>query len=154
MYEATLDDVYGFLSLRVGGNRALAEDLTAETYAAAVRQFNAGRSDEVTISWLRTVARRRLVDQWRKEATAAANIVRLVPDPPPGPADWVDRDAVITALSKVSEDQRRALVLQHVEGYSVADVAVLLGRSHKATESLLSRARAAFRDAFKEASDG
>jgi RNA polymerase sigma-70 factor (ECF subfamily) len=68
MYLTSLPIVYGFLSLRVGGNRALAEDLTADTFAAAIRHYRAGRSDEVTISWLRTVARRRLVDHWRRRA--------------------------------------------------------------------------------------
>jgi RNA polymerase sigma-70 factor (ECF subfamily) len=54
----------------------------------------------------------------------------------------------------VSEDQRQALVLQHIEDYSVIEVAQLLGRTAKATESLLSRARAAFRDAFEETENG
>lgn len=153
MYETTLADVYGFLTLRVGGDRALAEDLTADTYAAAVHQYNAGRSGEVTISWLITVARRRLIDHWRKQSTAARNIVRLAPEPVADSSDWVDRDAVVAALSRLSEDQRAALVLRHVEGYGVSDVAELLGRTPKATESLLGRARTAFRTAFEEASD-
>lgn len=80
MYEATLADVYGFLSLRVGGNRELAEDLTAGTYSAAVGLYASGRSDEVTISWLRTVARRRLVDHWRRRAVASPKVVQLPRD--------------------------------------------------------------------------
>jgi RNA polymerase sigma-70 factor (ECF subfamily) len=151
MYEATLAEVYGFLSLRVGGDRALAEDLTADAYAAAVRRYNAGRSEEVTISWLITVARRRLIDHWRKQSTAANNVVRLVPAPVVDDSGWVDHHAVVTALSRLSHDERAALVLRHVDGYSVADVAELLGRTPKATESLLGRARTAFRTAFEEA---
>ncbi len=49
LYEATLPVVYGFLMPRVGGNRALAEDLTAETYSAAMVLFKTGRSSEVTV---------------------------------------------------------------------------------------------------------
>ena len=152
MYEATLPVVYGFLSLRVGGNRSLAEDLTADTYSAAVAMFNSGRSSEVTISWLRTVARRRLIDHWRHASVKATNVIALV-ERQPDPADAGEvRRAVINALGSLSEDQRRALVLQHIEGYTVVEVAELLGRSAKATESLLSRARAGFRHAYEEAS--
>lgn len=153
MYEATLAEVYGFLSLRVGGDRALAEDLTADAYAAAVRHYNAGRSDEVTIAWLITVARRRLIDHWRKRSTASNNVVRLAPEPVVDDSGWVQHDVVVTALSQLSHDERAALVLRYVEGYGVADVADLLGRTPKATESLLGRARSAFRTAFEEADD-
>lgn len=154
MYEETLPVVYGFLSLRVGGNHSLAEDLTSDTYSAAVGLFNAGRGHEVTISWLRTVARRRLIDHWRRSAVAADNVVSLVAPVPSEPSDDEVRVAVAAALAVLSEAQRQALVLQHIEGFSVSEVAHLLGRTSKATESLLSRARAAFRHAFEEAEDG
>jgi RNA polymerase sigma-70 factor (ECF subfamily) len=150
MYQETLPVVYGFLMLRVGGKRALAEDLTAETYAAAVKLYKAGRADEVTLSWLRTVARRRLIDHWRRDTVAADNIIKLV-QPAAEPTDDHVRATVHAALAALTESQRQALVLQHIEGYSVAEVAELLGRTTKGTESLLARARAAFRRAFEEA---
>lgn len=149
MYEATLPKVYGFLSLRVGGNRALAEDLTAETYAAAVLLYKARRSDEVTLSWLRTVARRRLIDHWRRNAVASKNVVNLMPDDP-DPAEIDVSSTVAAALAALSEAQRQALVLQHIEGYSVAEIADLLGRTPTGVQSLLNRARIAFRAAYEE----
>jgi RNA polymerase sigma-70 factor (ECF subfamily) len=150
MYEETLPVVYGFVMLRVGGNRALTEDITADTYAAAVKLYNAGRADEVTVSWLRTVARRRLIDRWRRDTVAADNVVKLV-QPAAEPTDDHVRARVNAALAALTESQRQALVLQHIEGYSVTEVAELLGRTTKGTESLLARARAAFRGAFEEA---
>ena len=41
-----------------------------------------------------------------------------------------------------------ALEWKYVDGLSVAEIGVRLGRSRKAAESLLDRARGAFRDAF------
>ncbi len=150
MYQATLPVVYGFLSTRVGGNRALAEDLTAETYSAAVILFKAQRGNEVTISWLRTVARRRLIDHWRRNAVATGAAIKLVPSDP-DPADDEISETVAWALAALSESQRQALVLQHIEGYSVIEIAELLGRSPTAVQSLLARARVAFRVAYEEA---
>ncbi len=149
MYEATLPVVFGFLMVRVGGNRALAEDLTAETYSAAVKLYKTRRGDEVTLPWLRTVARRRLIDHWRRASVAADNVLELVPAAS-DPSEGEIRANVAAALAAVSEPQRQALVLQHIEGYSVAEVAAILGRTTKGTESLLARARVAFRQAFEE----
>jgi RNA polymerase sigma-70 factor (ECF subfamily) len=154
MYDAALPVVYGFISLRVGGNRALAEDLTAEAFAAAVAEYRAGRPDVVTTSWLCTVAKRRLIDHWRRENVASRKVIPLtgrglVFDSP----DTGEREAVVQALATLSSEQRAALVLQHVEGYSVAEIAELIGRTTKATESLLGRARSAFRSAYSEVDD-
>jgi RNA polymerase sigma-70 factor (ECF subfamily) len=44
--------------------------------------------------------------------------------------------------------QRAALTLRHVDGLSVPEVAALLGRSTAATETLLARARAVFRQRY------
>jgi RNA polymerase sigma-70 factor (ECF subfamily) len=152
MYASALPVVYGFISLRVGGNRSLAEDLTSEAFAAAVGEYRAGRPEVVTTSWLCTVAKRRLIDHWRRENVASKKVISLfgrghVFDSP----ETGERDAVVQALSALASEQRTALVLQHVEGCSVIEVADIIGRSPKATESLLSRARNAFRAAYSEA---
>ena len=151
MYAEALPVVYGFISLRVGGNRSLAEDLTSEAFAAAVAEYRVGRPEVVTTSWLRTVAKRRLIDHWRREKVAMKNIIPLsgrglvFETPEPG-----ERETVIHALGALASEQRTALVLQHVEGCSVGEVAEIIGRTPKATESLLSRARRAFRAAYLE----
>ena len=154
MYATALPVVYGFLFVRVAGNKALAEDLTAETFTAAMAEFCAGRSEVVTEAWLRTVAKRRLIDHWRHQRVVDANVVDLARQNRQGQSGLGDKEIIVGALAKLSEDEQRALVLQHVEGYSVAEVAKILGRTSKGTESLLSRARAAFRTAYSEADDG
>lgn len=50
MYCSALPAVYGFLSLRVGGNASVAEDLTAETFAAAVQKYRAS-ADSICELW-------------------------------------------------------------------------------------------------------
>jgi RNA polymerase sigma-70 factor (ECF subfamily) len=55
---------------------------------------------------------------------------------------------VVEALAVLPDDYRRALVARYADQRSVGDVAKLLGRNYKATESLLGRARTAFRAAF------
>lgn len=151
MYAEALPTIYGYLVLRLGGRRAVAEDLTADTFAAAVRQYRAGRADEVTPAWLQAVAQRRLIDHWRRQKVASERVVVLADRVErTDSAAVADRQLVAGALAALSEDQRAVLVLHHVEGYSVREVADFVGRTKKGTESLLSRAREAFRVAYRE----
>lgn len=62
--------------------------------------------------------------------------------------------AIVEALGRVSPDHRTALVLRYVDDLTVRAVAELMGKSERATESLLVRARAALADAYREVNDG
>jgi len=149
LYDSALPLVYGFVLFRVGRNRELAEDLTAEAFAAAASEYRAGRADSVTVSWLRTVARRRIIDYWRHQSVVdhhARTLFRR--NWADDVSEYVERERVMAALEQIAESQRRALILQHVEQLTVAEIAVVLSRSEKAVESILSRARAAFRGAY------
>src|SRR2546423_14164382 len=67
LYDRALPQVYGYLRARVPGD-ALAEDLTAETFLAAVQAVRKQPAPDLTVGWLVTVARNKLVDHWRRAA--------------------------------------------------------------------------------------
>jgi len=146
LYDEALPQVYGYLLPRCG-QKALAEDLTAETFLAAVDTVR--RDQPVTVGWLIGVARHKLVDHWRRLAREERSLalVRAEPEPP-----WEDGvlDAVIAraALERLGPHHRLALTLRYLDGLPVPEVARLLDRTLHATEALLVRARAAFRRAY------
>jgi RNA polymerase sigma-70 factor (ECF subfamily) len=63
------------------------------------------------------------------------------------------KDTVGRALASLSERQATASIVKYVEGYTTDELAEKMGSSPKATESLLVRARAAFRSAFNALAD-
>jgi Zinc-binding dehydrogenase/Sigma-70 region 2 len=63
IYHRALPRVYGYLLPRCG-DAALAEDLTAETFLAAVAAADRPDSPEVSVAWQVGVARHKLVDHW------------------------------------------------------------------------------------------
>lgn len=158
MYRATLPDVYGYLMVHTGGNVEVAEDLTSETFLHASRHCARGSAGEVTPAWLMTVAKRRLVDHWRRRSSAERRAARFaaetVPEadgdsePPTGELPPGDVERVYRALDTLHPDQRLVLVLKHFDDCSVRTIAETISRTPKATESLLSRARLAFRAAY------
>src|SRR5499427_8210718 len=67
LYDHALPQVYGYLLARCG-QRAVAEDLTAETFLAAVDAVRSGPGAPVSTAWLVGVARHKLSDHWRRQA--------------------------------------------------------------------------------------
>jgi RNA polymerase sigma-70 factor (ECF subfamily) len=66
IYDETIDQLYGYVSRRCGGDRALAEDVTQETWLRAVREWRAKGTPALPIAWLTAVARNLLLNELRK----------------------------------------------------------------------------------------
>jgi RNA polymerase sigma-70 factor (ECF subfamily) len=149
LYDSALPQVYGYLLSRCG-QRALAEDLTAETFLAAVDAVRRTPPAPVTAAWLVGVARHKLVDHWRRQAREDRGL-REIGAPPTAedPWDgWLDALRAREVLDRLGPHHRAALTLRYLDGLPVPEVARLLDRTVHATEALLVRARAAFRRAY------
>jgi RNA polymerase sigma-70 factor (ECF subfamily) len=152
IYETALPQVYGYLLPRCG-SVAVAEDLTSETFVAAVAATRERRVRAVSVGWLIGIARHKLVDHWRRTAREARGLATVENDREHEEDPWdgvVDAEAAHAALARVSAPQRAALTLRYLDGLPVVEVAEHLGRSIHATETLLVRARAALRRIYLE----
>jgi len=150
LYDGALPRVYGYLLSRCGAV-ALAEDLTAETFLAALDALRRDDPPPLSAAWLVGVARHKLVDHWRRQAREERNLQALSgPDDGDG-TEWDVRLDALRArrvLEQLSPLHRAVLTLRYLDDLPVADVAGLVGRSVHAAEGLLVRARAAFRRAY------
>jgi RNA polymerase sigma-70 factor (ECF subfamily) len=151
VFDRALAEVYGYLLHRCR-TKPLAEDLTSETFLGALDSIRRGYRGEVTVAWLIGIARHKLADHWRREEREQRHLAAVAAEPVgPHPSVEVEPELGIEVLSLLSANHRAALVLRHVDGLSVPEVATLLGRSVHSTETLLVRARAAFRSRYHEA---
>ena len=149
-YDDALPRVYGYLLRRCGGSVSVAEDLTQETFLAAVSELRRGRRIEAPVPWVYGIARHKLLDHYRRQERGARDTRSESETSVAVTPDEVD-DRALAALAAVPASQRIALVLRHVDGLSVPEVAAALGRSVEAVESLLVRGRVGFRRAYAEA---
>jgi len=155
MYDRALPQVYGYLLPRCG-NVALAEDLTAETFMAAVDAVRRRAVASMSVAWLVGVARHKLVDHWRRQAREERNLMLAHGEPAPNDEPWdtaLDAARAREVLATLGAHHRAALTLRYLDGLSVPEVAEHLGRTVHATEALLVRARVAFRRSYEEACD-
>jgi RNA polymerase sigma-70 factor (ECF subfamily) len=142
--------VYGYLLPRCG-NVADAEDLTAETFMAAVAALARPEPPSVTVAWLIGVARHKLVDHWRRDERERRGLAAVGPDHPNDPwEELLDTSAAYSALARLPGPQRAALALRYLDGLPVSEVADHLDRTLRGTETLLVRARAALRRIYRE----
>jgi RNA polymerase sigma-70 factor (ECF subfamily) len=146
LYDEALPHVYGYLVRRCD-SVATAEDLTAETFLAAAQAVRHG--SDVGVPWLIGTARHKLVDHWRRLARQRAALEELWAhtEPAVDGNDPIDPLHVRATLALLTPHHRAALVLRYVDGLPVPQVAALLDKSVHATESLLVRAKAAYRSA-------
>ena len=149
LYDRVLPEVYGYL-IRRCGSPTVAEDLTAETFMAAAAAVRRVPPTRVEAPWLMTVARNKLVDHWRREARRdrALRLVALPAGHDEDELGELSEGPALEVLRTLAAPQRAALMLRHLDGLSVPEVAELLGRSVQATDALLSRGRVAFRRAY------
>lgn len=152
IYERTFAEVYSYVASRLS-DRGAAEEVTQDVFVTGARHV--ARGGDVDVAWLKTVARNKLIDHWRARARQERRLAVAYLFEPPVVVDEnapVDAELVTQVLAELNPVYRAALVLRHLDGLSVPEVARLLERSVEATEQVLSRARAAFRSAYTQAS--
>jgi RNA polymerase sigma-70 factor (ECF subfamily) len=124
------------------GSTIEAEDSVQEAYMRAWQRWDEVREYDNPEAWIRTVAFRQSVDAWRKAASRAAALQRAgtrTDVPGPGP----DQLALITGLRRISPEQRRAIVLYHLVGLTVGEIATQTGTPEGTIKARLKRAREA-----------
>ena len=153
LYDEHLPHVYGYLLSRCGGQVAVAQDLTTQTFLGAVQAVRRDRSARLSRAWLTTVARNKLVDHWRRQAREERGLRTVAAEQVSFHDPWdAQLDALLAGniLQRLSAHHRMVLTLRYLDDLPVPEVAVLIDRTLHATEALLVRARAAFRRAYDE----
>ena len=124
------------------GDLAEAQDVVQEAYARAWQRWSVLREYDAPEAWVRTVAWRLAVSRVRRARVGLAKLRNDGPPEdvaPPGP----DHVALVAALRRLPAAQRRAVVLHHLVGLSVAEVATETGVPPGTVKARLSRGRSA-----------
>jgi RNA polymerase sigma-70 factor, ECF subfamily len=151
LYDGAFGPLYAYIHWRCGGLRDLADDIAQETWLVAVRRLR--DFDPVRgpfLAWLRGVAANVLRNQLRTRSGPSTNGKPRRETPHDEQRRREDAEHVAWALAELPERYEAVLRAKYLEQQSVAEIAALWHETPKAVESLLSRARAAFRTAYGE----
>jgi RNA polymerase sigma-70 factor (ECF subfamily) len=156
--------LYRFAHARLGGNDDAAEEIVQRVLIRGLDRLHTYKGEAALLTWLCALARREIA-AWGERQGRLREV--SVFDDQPDMRAALDALAAGDALDPEVRLRRREvarlvqLTLDHlpnrygdvlewkyIEDLSVSEIAGRLGVGYKAAESLLTRARAAFRDAF------
>ena len=154
--------LYRFALRRLEHDVPAAEDAAQAAICAALKSLHTYRGEATLMTWLCTICRRQIGAGTR----APVNILAMREDDPEvqaaleallaserdDPLAYASiaqvQEAVLATLDYLPGDYADVLEWKYIQELSVEEIAHRIGRSSKATESLLTRARNAFREVF------
>lgn len=147
------------LAVRVMKNHEDAADALQDAMISAFRRAGDFRGDAAVTTWLHRIVMNACLDRLRRIAVRKADPLPedvdrapelTAPDDPESAAVSSSiADEVTAALGKINADQRAALVLVDLEGYSVDEAARILGCAPGTVKSRCSRGRTALAGLLK-----
>jgi len=152
--------------LRRVGRRELAEEFAQDAIIKGLSQLANYRGEASLLTWLTAICRSEIAMAQRRNPRAGSMQPLLEDDPavrsalellasPDQQPEMQARQQELRLLVQAVLDflppgYGDLLEWKYVDGLTIAELARRLGRSEKATESMLSRARAAFREAVDD----
>ena len=157
LYRTYLPTVYKFLYYRMGNNKAVAEDMTAEVFLRALRKIGDFHWTGADFgSWLLRIARNLVLDNAKSSRARLELLNDEMPESEPDESD-VDRDgraaptsrtrASTGAIKKLSPDQRDVITMRFIQGMDVTEVAQAMGKKEGTVRTLQFRGLKALAEA-------
>lgn len=164
-FDENFPRLYRFALARMRGDTEACRDVVQSALTKALRNIRSYRGESALFTWLCVICRNELVDWARRNAKYRETIVLTEDEPgirqvvealdaPAGdqPADRYQRHEaarlIQVALDRLPPRYGDALEWKYIEGHSVKEIARRMHLSPEAAQSLLARAKLAFRDVY------
>ena len=149
------DPIYGYVSQRLAPRADLVEDLVQEVFLVALQKLDTFAGKSSVLGWLLGIARHKVEDLYRARLREPESFSDLEDRSPSGPVDLPEFDALIDRaraqektqriLARLPEAYGLVLLWRYWEEHSTKEMAAQTGKTEKAMERLLARARVHFR---------
>ena len=167
-FDANFSRLFRFAKSRLEGDEELAREVVLTSLCKAMRKLSSFRGDAAVFTWLCRICLREIVDRVRVRRRYHEHVV-LIDDEPDlfeivdAFEDEANADPLFTCsraeiarrvhqvLDQLPDRYANALEWKYIEGRSVEEIADHLGMGHTAVQSMLARARVAFRVGIQRA---
>jgi RNA polymerase sigma-70 factor (ECF subfamily) len=152
LYQRHIKRVYGYHLVRTSNDQD-AQDLTSETFLAAMNGIANYRPNGSFYAWLMGIAYHKLIDYYRENSTVVS--LDNLPDPPePGltlekhAARQSDLTVIRQAIKSLTPDRANAISLRYFGGLNVAETARVMEKTPAAVKMLVMRGLQDIRDHY------
>jgi RNA polymerase sigma-70 factor (ECF subfamily) len=149
LYDQYVDLVYRYIYYRVGGV-ALAEDLTSETFLRALRRIDSFKwQGKDFAAWLVTIGRNLITDHYKSgryrleittEDILETGRTQVADSPENQVLDALTNETLLEAVRQLNAEQQECIVLRFLQGLSVSETALIMGKNDGAIKALQYRA--------------
>lgn len=149
------DPVYGYISQRLAPRGDLVDDLVQEVFLVALQGLDTFAGKSSVLGWLMGIARHKVEDLYRARLREPESFSAMEDGAESGPVSLPEIDGLIDraraqektqrVLARLPEAYSLALLWRYWEEHSAKEMAAQTGKTEKAMERLLARARAHFR---------
>jgi len=151
-YEREYAPLEAYVLWRCGNGRDLADDVLQETWMTAVRGVRKFRPDAGSFrNWLRGIAANVLRNQLRSRQRKASRERPMNGEMVGEDSSHLDQERserIARSLDSLSDRYEQVLRMKYLDGMSMDEIGTVTGEAESAIESLLTRARAAFREVY------
>jgi RNA polymerase sigma-70 factor (ECF subfamily) len=154
------DPVYGYVSQRLAPRSDLVEDLVQEVFLVALQKLDTFAGKSSVLGWLLGIARHKVEDLYRARLREPESFSDIEDGSQSGPVDLPEFDELIDRaraqektqriLARLPEAYGLVLLWRYWEEHSTKEMAAQTGKTEKAMERLLARARALFRRLWED----
>ena len=126
-YETYVERIYKFVFYRVGGNKALAEDLTQDIFLKAFNAFEKYDPAISEVSWLYTIARNHLINDYAKrkpgvDLEGVEDTIFVCEDGRKQFAQNFDEQKLLEAIAKLDPADGKLVRMKYLEGWRFDDL--------------------------------
>jgi len=157
LYLKYSDLLFAYILHHVDKNKEVASEIWQETWVVVIEKINDFQYKSSIFTWLCAIAKNKISDYYRnakkKERFQSIEKLNFDIDVEELEIELVDLETqvdVITVLANLTDMYRYLLVAKYIENKGIDEISFKIGKSYKATESLLTRSREAFRKEFKQ----
>jgi RNA polymerase sigma-70 factor, ECF subfamily len=169
-YDGYFQALYRFALVRLDRDAELAKEMAQATICKALEKLDSYRGEAALFSWLCSICRFEISGHFKRERRSPPQVDLLeesgalrealesLPEDLDDPENELLRREVARlvheAVDRLPSHYGQVLEWKYSDGLSVKEMADRLGMTPKAVESLLTRARLAFRDQFAHLTRG
>jgi len=157
LYHKYADLLFAFILHHLDNDKDAASDIWQETWVVFVEKINDFQYKCGIFTWLCAIAKNKISDYYRKvkkqELFKSNSKLNVDIDSEELDVELIDietQSVVITVLANLNIEYRYLLEAKYIENKSIDEISREIGKSYKATESMLTRARESFRKQFKQ----
>ena len=167
LFDRFFPRLYRFALVRLNGDAETARDVVQQTFCNAIERLDSYRGEAALYTWFCQICRNAIADHYRRRQRGAERVVLLEDQPnvrailealaapasdEPETGVWRQQvhRVVEATLDALPGHYGEVLEWKYLDGHSVEEIARRLDVGPKAAESLLTRARDAFRTAITE----